>query len=109
MVLSTTGHSEKYLENNPGLSIKIRSSTINLEALLSPFPAHIRKTKNLAQSGNAQVGLGTLCHKKLVRGSEPAKAVLATRTPFYEKRFGRKAFGGIIDVRFGQRPLPRIE
>lgn len=62
MVLSTTGHSARYLENNPGLSIQIRSHNINLDELLSPFPDHIRKTKNLVQSGNAQVGLGTLCH-----------------------------------------------
>lgn len=62
MVLTTTGHSAKYLEKNPTLAIKIRSKNINLDELLSPFPDHIRKTKNLAQSDNAQVGLGTLCH-----------------------------------------------
>jgi hypothetical protein len=65
IVLSTTGHSEKYLENNPSLSIKIRSYDINLDELLAPFPDHIRKMKNIAQIGNAQVGLGTLCHNNL--------------------------------------------
>jgi hypothetical protein len=65
MVLTTTGHSGKYLEKNPDLSIKTRFKKINLEELLSPFPDHIRKTKNLAQSGSAQVGLGTLCHNNL--------------------------------------------
>jgi hypothetical protein len=66
MVLSTTGHAAKYLENNPNLSIKIRSSDVNLDKLLSPFPDHIRKKKNLAQIGSAQVGLGTLCHNNII-------------------------------------------
>lgn len=62
LVLSTTGHSARFLENNPHLAIKTRSKQVDLEELLTPFPMHIRKTKNLAQKGNAQVGLGTLCH-----------------------------------------------
>lgn len=65
IVLSTTGHSAKYLENNPDLAIKIRSGDLDLDKLMSPFPDHIRKTKNVAQSGNAQVGLGVLCHNNL--------------------------------------------
>lgn len=62
IVLSTTGHSAKYLEDNPNLGIKIRPGKVDFSKLLVAFPDHIRETKTLAQKGNAQAGLGTLCH-----------------------------------------------
>lgn len=64
IVLSTTGHSAKFLEHHPNLSIKIRPGRVNLNKLLSPFPSHIRYKKNLAQEGSAQIGLGIICHNK---------------------------------------------
>lgn len=65
IVLSTTGHAANYLDKNPSLSIKPRSNNVNLDQLLLPFPDHLRKTKNLAQSSSAQVGLGILCHNNV--------------------------------------------
>jgi len=61
-VFTTTGHSGKYLENHTELGIKVRSNIVDLDKLLSPFPDNIRKKKNIAQNGNAQVGAGILCH-----------------------------------------------
>ena len=62
LVFTTTGHAGKYLENHPEVGIQTRSSFVDLEMLLSPFPQEIRKAKNQKQQGNAQVGFGILCH-----------------------------------------------
>jgi len=61
-VFTTTGHSGEFCRFNPQLKIKTRPHDVDLDKLLSPFPAHIRKTKNIAKQGNAQIGFGNLCH-----------------------------------------------
>ncbi|MFN7096935.1 MAG: hypothetical protein ACK4PR_05210, partial [Gammaproteobacteria bacterium] len=64
-VLSTTGHAGKYSIRYPELGIKPSNKKIDLNSLLTAFPEHIRKTKNIAQEGNAQIGWGVLCHNQL--------------------------------------------
>lgn len=65
-VLTTTGHAGGFLDAHPEIGIEPSRSDVNIEDTLVSFPDHMRKAKLSKKSGAAQLGLGVMCHNKVL-------------------------------------------